>query len=108
MIGLMPRLAGLHVKVDRAVQRAVIRERQGRHAELLRPRDEIGDAGQPVKQAVLAVRVEMNELLDGDLTCRWWEAPRQGPVYCRVGEANTRADERSAAARILRWAAVTW
>ena len=64
-------LAGLHVEIDRAVQRTVVRERECGHPELFRPSHEVGDAGQPVKQAVLAVRVEMNELLDGDLTCRW-------------------------------------
>ena len=75
-------LAGRDVEVDGAVERAVVGEGQRRHPELLRSCDEVGDAGQPVEQAVLAVRVEMDELLDGgSLTAPLVEAPRQGQVY---------------------------
>ncbi len=59
------RLAGGDVEVDRAVERAVIGERQRRHAELFRARHEVGDAREPIEQAVFAMRVEVDELLDG-------------------------------------------
>ena len=58
------RLACGDVKVDRAVQGAVIGERQRRHLQLFRARHEIAHAREPVEQAVLAVRVEVDELRD--------------------------------------------
>ena len=45
------------VEVDGAVQRAVVRDREGRHAQGLGPRDEVAQPRQAVEQAVLTVGV---------------------------------------------------
>ena len=61
------RLVRRDVEIDRTVERSVIGERDRRHAELFRARDQIGDAREPVQQAVLAVGVKVNERSrDGD------------------------------------------
>ena len=74
-------LARLHVEVDRAVERAVIGERERGHLELFGARDEVADTREPVEQAVLAMRVEVDELLDGrTLSDRSQEARRQRSV----------------------------
>ena len=67
------RVSAKGVKVDRAVEGSVVGERERRHIEGLGAADEIAEAGQPVEQAVLAMRVQMDEVLCDDpapRTCR--------------------------------------
>src|SRR5256712_8167078 len=52
---------GFGVKRPRAVQVAVIGDRQRVHAERLHPIEQVGDAVGAVEERVLAMRVEMNE-----------------------------------------------
>ena len=53
------------VKIDRAVQHAVIRDRQRRLAQRLRAGNEGGQPARPVEQAVFAVDVQMHEIGHG-------------------------------------------
>jgi len=39
----------------------VVRQRHGRHAVLMQPGEEISEAYRPVKEAVLAVKVQVGE-----------------------------------------------
>ena len=55
------------VEVDRAVEGAVIGESERRHVQRFRACDEVAEAGQPVEQAVLGMRVQMDEVLGDDL-----------------------------------------
>src|SRR5262249_2347307 len=67
-------LRRLDVEIDGPVQGAVIGERERRHAQLLGTRAEVAAARRPSEKAVLAVRVEVDELLDGrPLVRRWWK-----------------------------------
>ena len=61
------RLAAERVEVDRAVERAVVGERERRHIQGFGARDEVAQAREPVEQAVLAMRMEVDELLGDDL-----------------------------------------
>ena len=78
------------VEIDRPVERAVIGDRERRHAEVLRARDEVAQARQPVEKAVLAVGVEMDESVRGEVLsgsvwaevyppCRSWPGGRGAP-----------------------------
>ncbi len=60
-------VAAERVEVDRAIERAVIGEAERRHVQRLRARDEVAEAGQPIEQAVLAMGVQMDEVLGDDL-----------------------------------------
>ena len=62
MIGLTPCLRGLAVELDRAGERAVVGERDGRHLELGRARRERRDPARPVEDRVLGVDVEVDEV----------------------------------------------
>ena len=55
-----PRLARL-IKLDRAIHRAVIGNRQRIHSERLAALDQIGDSISAVEQRVVGVDVEMDE-----------------------------------------------
>ena len=61
MIGLMPAALALLVELERPVQVAVVGERQGVHALLFGPLDQLGDRAGAVEQAVVAVAMQMNE-----------------------------------------------
>src|SRR3989454_6366161 len=79
------------VEVDRAVERAVIGERQSGHIERLRAGDEVGEPRQPVEQAVLAMGVQMDELLSDDLPhVAAREARRLEEVYGQNGFSTMR------------------
>ena len=60
--GFDARVAAERVEVDRSVERAVIGERERGHPKRFRARYQVGETGQPVEQAVLAVRVKVDEL----------------------------------------------
>ncbi len=68
------------VEVDRAIERAVVRERQRRHLELFRTRHEVRDARKAIEKAVFAVCVEVDELGDGGPLRPLVEAPRRTSV----------------------------
>ena len=59
---LDPLLPGLALELDRARERAVVGERDGRHSELGGPRSECRDAARTVEDRVLGVDVEMDEV----------------------------------------------
>ena len=64
----------LPVELDRAGERAVVGERDGRHLETSGLLDERRDPARPVEDRVLRVDVEMDERSGGRLT--------GGPSYC--------------------------
>src|ERR1700731_59487 len=51
----------LQVEIDRAIEHAVISERDRRHPGLDRQADHLGDPARPIEEAELRVRMEMNE-----------------------------------------------
>ena len=61
MIGLMPAGLGLAIEIERAVQIAVVGERQAVHAQLFGPIDQSLDRAGSVEQAEVAVAMQMNE-----------------------------------------------
>ena len=81
MIGLMPFVRRRLVERDRAVQGAVVG--QGEAVEALRARlvDEVGDPPEPVEQAELGVRVEVDEVVRGEVV-------KGGQWYRRLGPAG--------------------
>ena len=83
--GFDARVAAERVEVDRSVERAVIGERERGHPERFRARHQIGEAGQPVEQAVLAVRVKVDELLGDSLphACARRKPRRQSSLAAR-------------------------
>src|SRR2546425_2344043 len=79
------------VEVDRAVERPVVGQRQRGHIERLRTRDKVGEPRQPVEQAVLAMGVQMDELLGDDLPhVAAREARRLEEVYGQNGFSTMR------------------
>jgi len=64
------------VEIDRAVERTVVGECQGRHVEGLRARHEVTQPRQAVEQAVLTVGVQVDELLrdEGTLSGSSWRS----------------------------------
>ena len=60
--GFDPGLQGLLIKIEGAEHRAVIRNRQGRHAEIFRPGEKILQAVGAVQETVLGMQMEMNEI----------------------------------------------
>ena len=60
--GLDTRFLRGAVELDGAAERAVVGESHGRHAQLLRPLDELLHAAGAVEQRILAVHVEMDEV----------------------------------------------
>src|SRR5437764_454922 len=60
-----PRLLALLVKLDRAVEVAVIGQRDRVHPQAFDVRDQLGNAVGPVEQTVVAVAMEMNEAHEG-------------------------------------------
>ena len=85
-------VAAERVEVDRAVEGAVIGQGERGHAERFRPCDQIGKTRQPVKQAVFAMRVEVDELLGDD------PAPRDRSGSAAV--ASVYRPERAAVTRL--------
>ena len=71
-------VAAERVEVDGAVKRAVIGEAERRHVQGLRARDEVAEAGQPVEQAVLAMGVQMHEVLGDDPAPRVCRSRKRG------------------------------
>ena len=59
------------VKLERAVKVAVVGDREGVHPQLDRAIDESIDRARPVEQAVVAVAVEMGEMLRAHPCARW-------------------------------------
>ena len=85
------------VKVDCAIEGAVIGEAERGHVQCLRARDEVAEAGQPVEQAVLAVCVQMDELLGDDPAPRVCRSRKRGgcpqstvpPSFLEASSANS-------------------
>jgi hypothetical protein len=48
-------------KVDRSIHGAVVGQRQGRHAQLFCPRDQLGDTAGTIQQGKLAMNVQVNK-----------------------------------------------
>ena len=57
----MPALSARLVELERAVQIAVIRDRQRVHAQLFGPRDELIDRARSIEQTVMAVAMQMSK-----------------------------------------------
>ncbi len=51
----------LQVEIDRAVEHAVVRQRDRRHARLNRMADHLGDPAGAVEQAVFGMRMKVDE-----------------------------------------------
>ncbi len=96
---------------DRARQRAVVGERDGRHLELGRPRDQVGDPAGAVEDRVLGVDVQVDERRLGHAEGTVYDRPRtalsgelrrapEGPPV----PPERRAQKRAAAPRKRRWA----
>ena len=67
------RVAAERIEVDRALEGSVVGKSDVRHVQSLSASDEVAETGQPVEQAVLAMRVQMDEVLCDDpapRTCR--------------------------------------
>ena len=83
-------LAGLAVELDRAGERAVVGERDGRHLELGRARCERRDAARPVEDRVLGVDVQVDEVglghgrVESSSASRLVRAQRAGPTPRRT------------------------
>jgi hypothetical protein len=60
--GFDPGLQGLLIKLEGPEHRAVVRNRQGRHAEIFRPSEKILQTVGPVQEAVLGMQMKMNEI----------------------------------------------
>jgi hypothetical protein len=58
----------------------VVGEAECRHVQGFRARDEVAEAGQPVEQAVLAMGVQMDEVLGDDPAPRVRRSRKRGGV----------------------------
>ena len=68
--GLYPLIAGHHVKVHRTVHGAMVRDRDGIHAQFPRAADDFRDLAHSIQEAELAVNVKMSEAAGGGVRHR--------------------------------------